>query len=42
MTIQTFGEAYERYKNIMETGTVYDSNFNIVSCDGVVHCRGTV
>ena len=38
--IKTFGEAFETYKNIMENGTVYDSNHYIVDCNGVAHYRG--
>ena len=37
--IQTFGEAFEKYKNIMEQGTVYDEQHYIVDCNGVVHFR---
>lgn len=39
MLIQTFGEAFQRYKNIMETGTVNDSTYYITDCNGVVRYR---
>ena len=39
MLIQTFGEAYQRYKNVMETGTVNDSSYYITDCNGVVRYR---
>lgn len=37
--IQTFGEAYRRYKNIMETGTINNSNYYITDCNGVVRYK---
>ena len=42
MAIKTFGEAFERYKNVIEQSTksVYDSKYYIVDCNGVVHYRG--
>lgn len=39
MKIQTFGEAFERYKNVMEIGTIYDSSHYVVDCNGVLHSR---
>ena len=39
MLIQTFGEAFQRYKNIMETGTVNDSTYYITDCNGVVRYK---
>lgn len=40
--IQTFGEAYSRFKNITETGnqSVYGDSHYIVDCNGVAHYRG--
>ena len=40
MTIQTFGEAFQRYKNIVENGTTYSNSHYIVDCNGVLHYRG--
>ena len=38
MTIQTFGEAFSRYKNIMENGNAYGaSSYYVVDCNGVAH-----
>lgn len=42
MMIQTFGEAFERYKNVMEINTIYSGNYYIVDCNGVPHYRGQV
>lgn len=42
MKIQTFGEAFERYKNIMENphaGSIYAERFYIADCNGVVHSK---
>ena len=41
VVIQTFGEAFERYKNVMEqsTASVYDSKYYIVDCNGVMHYK---
>lgn len=39
MKIQTFGEAFERYKNVMEIGTIYNSSHYVVDCNGVLHNR---
>ena len=40
MTIQTFGQAFERYKNIMDSGSIYANPHYFVDCNGVVHYRG--
>ena len=37
VTIQTFGEAFQKYKNIMEIGTIYTDTHYVVDCNGVVH-----
>lgn len=43
MAIQTFGEAFEQYKNVIEQSTksVYDDEYYIVDCNGDIHSRGT-
>lgn len=38
--IQTFGEAFDKYENSMEIGTLYDASHYIVDCNGVTHYRG--
>ena len=40
MAIQTFGEAFPRYKNRLEKGIIIDAEHYIVDCNGVVHYRG--
>ena len=40
MTIQTFGEAFQKYKNVMENGSIYSTNHYIVDCNDVEHYRG--
>lgn len=42
VAIQTFGEAYARYKNIEESGnqSIYGNPHYVVDCNGVVHYRG--
>lgn len=44
MDIQTFGEAFQRYKNVMEGGTIngqtYGNKYYIADCNGVEHYRG--
>ena len=37
--IKTFGEAFERFKNHSEEGTIYDTNYRIVDCNGVLHYK---
>ncbi len=37
--IQTFGEAFERYQNKEEHGTIYDGTYHIIDCNGVVHYK---
>ena len=37
--IKTFGEAYEQLKNQSEEGTIYDENYRIVDCNGVLHYK---
>ena len=37
--IKTFGEAYEQFKNKSEEGTIYDANYRIVDCNGVLHYK---
>ena len=37
--IKTFGEAFERFKNRSEEGTIYDSNYRIVDCNGILHYK---
>lgn len=37
--IQTFGEAYENFKNQSETGTIYDDSYEIVDCNGILHYK---
>lgn len=38
--IQTFGEAFQRYKNRMENGRHYDTSHYIVDCNGITRYRG--
>lgn len=40
MTIQTFGKAFERYANVLESGTTYDTTHYVVDCNNVPHYRG--
>jgi peptidoglycan/xylan/chitin deacetylase (PgdA/CDA1 family) len=40
LRIQTFGEAFPRFKNQMEQGTIFDASHYIVDCNGVEHYRG--
>jgi len=42
VAIQSFGEAFSRYKNVTETGnkSIYGNPHYIVDCNGVVHYRG--
>lgn len=42
VAIQTFGQAYDRYKNRVETGTqsIYGNPHYVVDANGVVHYRG--
>lgn len=37
--IKTFGEAFEQFKNKSEEGTIYDSLYRIVDCNGVLHYK---
>lgn len=39
VAIQTFGEAFQKYKNIMEIGTIYTTQHYVVDCNGVVHYK---
>ena len=39
MEIKTFGEAFKRFKNQSEDGTIYDEHYRIVDCNGVLHYR---
>lgn len=39
MSIKTFGEAFERFKNQSEESTIYDASYRIVDCNGVLHYK---
>ena len=39
MLIQTFGEAFQRYKNVLENGTLNSSSYYITDCNGVVRYK---
>lgn len=40
MTIRTFGEAFDKYKNVLENGNAYDAKPHyIVDCNDVLHYR---
>lgn len=37
--IKTFGEAFDDFRNRSEEGVIYDANYEIVDCNGVLHYR---
>ena len=37
--IKTFGEAFDCYRNKFEEGTIYDEDYHIVYCNGVLNYR---
>lgn len=39
VNIETFGNAFEEHQNVLEQGSISDSSFYFVDCNGIVHYR---